>query len=370
MLNEQSIVLIVDDEETNRNILHDRIISLGHIPLEADNGKSAISIIKQQQPDLILLDLMMPVMDGYETLHYLKSDEIYKHIPVVIVSAKDDQDSIVKGLELGADDYISKPYKPAILKARISASLDRKHLHDREKIYVEKIKRMNTNLQKYVDKQTKEITKGHEAMTFAICKMVESRDHETGQHLERMREYAKALAQQLQKLPKHTNRIDDTFINILYKASPLHDIGKIGVPDYILRKPDKLTPEEFEIMKTHTTIGEEALCKIHKENPSNPVLYMASQIAGKHQEKWDGTGYPKALKGEKIPLAARIIALADVYDALTSIRPYKEAFTHARAKEIILEQDGKHFDPDMVKAFLEIESTFISIHKAFSDPQK
>lgn len=367
MINKQSAVLIVDDEEANRNILHDRIISLGHIPLEADNGKSAISMIKQRQPDLILLDIMMPVMDGYETLSYLKSDKTYKNIPVIIVSAKDDQDSIVKGIELGADDYVSKPYKPAILKARISASLDRKHLHDREKIYVEKIKAMNANLQKYVDKQTKEIIKGHEAMIFAICKMVESRDNETGKHLERICEYSKALALQLQKLPKYMDAANDTFIDILYKASPLHDIGKIGVPDHILKKPDKLTPEEFEIMKTHAKIGEESLYKIYKENPSNPVLYMGSQIAGKHQEKWDGTGYPNALKGESIPLAARIIALADVYDALTTVRPYKEAFTHTRAKEIILEEEGKHFDPDIVKAFLEIENTFISIHEAFSD---
>jgi len=367
MLNAQSVVLIVDDEETNRNILHDRMVSLGHIPLEADNGKVAISMIKQQQPDLILLDLMMPVMDGYETLHYLKSNETYKHIPVIIISAKHDQDSIVKGIELGADDYLNKPFKPAILKARISASLEKKYLHDREKMYVEKIKTMNTNLQKYVDKQTEEIVKGQEAMTFAICKMVESRDHETGQHLERMREYAKTLALQLQKLPKYTGTIDDTFIDILYKASPLHDIGKIGVPDYILKKPDKLTPEEFKIMKTHAEIGEESLYKIYKENPSNPVLYMGSQIAGKHQEKWDGTGYPNALKGESIPLAARIIALADVYDALTTIRPYKEAFTHARAKEIILKENRKHFDPDIVQAFLETEETFISIHKTFGE---
>jgi len=367
MLNRQSVILIVDDDEINRDILHDRMISMGHIPLLAEDGQSALSMIKQQQPDLILLDLMMPVMDGYETLSHLKTDKTYKHIPIVIVSAKGDQDSIVKGIEHGADDYLTKPYKPAILNARISSSLKKKHLHDRETLHTEKIKTMNINLQKYVDKQTKEITEGHEAVTFAICKMVESCDQETAQHLERIREYSKALALQLQKLPKYMATINDTFIDILYKASPLHDIGKIGVPDHILKKPDKLTPEEFEIMKMHAKMGEESLYQIYKENPSNPILYMGSQIAGKHQEKWDGTGYPNALEGESIPLAARIIALADVYDALTSKHLYGEAFTHARAKEIILEEDGKYFDPDIVKAFLEIENTFVFVHKAFSD---
>jgi len=367
MLNKQSLILIVDDDEINRNILHDRMIAMGHIPIEAENGQSALSMIKQQKPDLILLDLMMPVMDGFETLHHLKSNQDYKNIPVLLISAKNDQDSIVKGIEYGADDYVTKPYKPAILQARVTESLKRKHLQDKEILYLEQIKTLNKDLKKRVDEQVEKIMKGHDAMTFAICQMVESRDEETGMHLERIREYSKALALQLQKYPKYKDTINDAYIDILYKASPLHDIGKVGVPDDILKKPAKLTPEEYEVMKTHAKIGEESLYRVYQKCPSNPILYMGSQIAGKHHEKWNGTGYPCGLKGDDIPLAAKIISLADVYDALTTVRPYKEAFTHDTAKEIILEGNGKHFDPDIVKAFLEIENTFISIHKEFND---
>lgn len=370
MFKKQSLVLIVDDEEINRNILHDKMIAMGHTAIMADNGQSALSMIKQQKPDLILLDLMMPVMDGFETLHHLKSTQAYKNIPVLLISALDDQDSIVKGIEYGADDYVTKPYKPAILKARVTESLKRKHLQDKEALYLEQIKTLNTGLQQRVDAQVEEIIKGHTAMTFAICEMVESRDRETGMHLERIREYSKALALQLQKYPKYNDSINDDYVDILYKASPLHDIGKIGVPDHILKKPAKLTPEEYEIMKTHAKIGEESLYRVYQKCPSNPIIYMGSQIAGKHQEKWDGTGYPYGLRGEEIPLEARILSLADVYDALTSKRPYKEAFTHDKAKEIILEEDGKHFDPDIVKAFQAIENTFISIHKEFHDEIK
>ncbi|NOR55259.1 MAG: response regulator [Sulfurovum sp.] len=362
----KSIILIVDDEEVNRNILYDRIISMGHIPLLAENGKLAISTIEQQKPDLILLDIMMPVMDGYETLNHLKSHETYKNIPIQLLSAKDDQHSIVKGLELGADNYIVKPYNAAILKARISSSLKKKHLQDSENYYMDQVRTMNKKLNKLVYQQMKEIAQGHTETVFALCKLTESRDPETGEHLSRMREYSKALTIQLKKNPKYTDTIDDDFIDILYRSSPLHDIGKVGIPDYILNKPDKLTSDEFEIMKTHTEIGEQSLNELYQEFPSNPILYMGSQIAGKHHEKWDGTGYPSALKGENIPLAARVVALSDMYDALTSHRTYKEAFTYEKSKELILKEDGKRFDPDIIKAFLEIEHTFIHIHKEFS----
>ena len=367
MNTKKSIIMVVDDIELNRNVLKDWVEVLGHDYMEADNGKSALEKIEVKKPDLVLLDIMMPVMDGITMLKHLKSRNETKDIPVLLVSADANSDTIVKGIQSGADDYLVKPFKPAILKARIASSLEKKILRDLEKEHIKQIRDINENLKQLVDDQVEEIVRGQSAMTFAICKMAESRDPETGEHLDRMREYCKLLAQQLQKRSKYEKLINQEFIDTLYKASPLHDIGKIGIPDSILQKPGKLTDEEFDIMKTHASIGENSLEEVHANYPQNSVIAMGAVIAGKHHEKWDGSGYPNALKGEDIPLSARILALGDVYDALSSKRPYKEAFTHEICKKMILEGSKKHFDPEVVDAFLEIEDAFIEINERFSD---
>lgn len=367
MLSKPSVILIVDDLESNRSILKDWVSILGHQHMEAENGKIALKLIEEQHPDLILLDIMMPEMNGFEMLQHLKKAPDLKHIPILLISASNESDNIVRGIEEGADDYLVKPFKPAILKARIKSCLEKKHLYDMEKVYLEQIKNNNLNLQKIVEEQIEEIMEGQNAMTFAMCKMAESRDSETGDHLDRMREYCKILAIELRKLPKYSEVIDDGFIDTLYKSSPLHDIGKIGIPDNILKKPGKLSQSEFEIMKEHAGMGLISIQAVYQKYPKNKILHMGAEIAGQHHEKWDGSGYPNALAGTEISLAARILALCDVYDALTSKRPYKEPFTHEVSKKIILEGEGKHFDPDIVKAFLEIENTFNTIHKKFSD---
>lgn len=360
-------VLIVDDLLTNRMILKDWVTVLGHQHLEAENGKMALELIDEEHPDLVLLDVMMPGMNGLDVLKKLKKIPRHQKIPVLLISADSDIDTIVRGIQEGADDYLVKPFNPAILKARITSCLEKKHLHDMEKIYLEQIKCNNSNLQHVVQEQIEEIVQGHDAMIFAMCKMAESRDQDTGDHLDRMREYCKLLALQLRKLPKYKILIDDNFIDILYKSSPLHDIGKVGIQDNILKKEGKLTDNEFEIMKEHAILGFESIQTISQKYPDNKILHMGAEIAGQHHEKWDGTGYPNALKGTEISLAARILALADVYDALTSKRPYKKPFTHDASKNIIVNGKGKHFDPDIVNAFLEIEDLFIAIKDEFSE---
>jgi len=366
-MNKISTVLIVDDILVNRELLSAHIEAFGHQTMLAENGKVALSMIKKNKPDLILLDIIMPEMNGFELLKFLKSDINLKDIPVLLISAMDEMDDIVKGIELGAEDYLVKPFNLPILKVRVTKCLEKKHAYDREKYYLDQIKSINNSLQDRVNKQVKEITDAQMGMIFGMCKIAESSDLDTGEHLDRMREYCKILATSLRIQEKYKDTIDDVFIDTLYKASPLHDIGKIGIPDHILKKTGKLTPDEFESMKRHSKKGAQALYDVFKEHSSNHLLFMGAQIAGSHHEKWDGSGYPAALKGTEIPLAARILALGDVYDALTSKRSYKEAFSHEESKKIILEGEGRHFDPDVVKAFLDSESDFIKIKDRFHD---
>lgn len=364
---EKALVLIVDDQEANRNILRDRMTALGHESQLAENGLSALALVEAGPPDLVLLDIMMPEMDGHDVLERLKAKSAWSHIPVIVISAATDMDGVVRCIEQGADDYLTKPFNPAILKARVGACLEKKFSRDREEELRLKIQDYNRRLEERVREQVGKIMAGHLGMIFAIAKMAESRDPETGEHLERMREYCRLLAVRLKSHPKHKETIDDAFVENIYTASPLHDIGKVGVPDRILQKPGKLTAEEFDIMKTHTSIGEETLREVDRKYPGNDFVRLGAQIAGSHQEKWDGSGYPLGLSGEDIPLVGRILALGDVYDALTSKRCYKEAFSHEKAKEIILEGRGKHFDPDVVQAFEESEAEFIAVQKQSRD---
>ena len=356
-------ILVVDDQETNRLLLADFIDALGQESIAADTGAAALEQMRTHSVDLILLDIMMPVMDGYEVLDAMKADSTLRHLPVIVITGVDDIQSITHCIERGADDYLTKPFSPTLLQARINACLDRKRLHDMEIEY-------KSELERRVEEAVRQISSTQLATIFAMSKLAESRDPETGEHLERMREYAKILSLHLSKHPKFASRIDEQFIANIYAAAPLHDIGKVGIPDRILQKPGRLTPEEYELMKLHPEVGAETLRAVDAQHPGNTFVRMGVDIALGHHERWDGTGYPHGVSGEAIPLAARILSLADVYDALTSKRCYKEAFSHEKSKAIILEGAGTQFDPDVVEAFIAENEAFVAIRKHFEDSSK
>jgi len=360
-------VLIVDDKEMNRDLLSRRLDRYGYNITLAEDGRQALEIIEGKQFDLILLDIMMPDVNGYQVLQKLKENDRFRHIPVIIISALDEIESVVRCIELGADDYITKPFNPVLLSARISACLEKKKLYDQELEYRHNIEKYNLHLEHQVRDKVREITSTQLAAIFAMSKLADSRDTDTGEHLERMREYCKILSLNLSATEKYSKVIDEKFVDDIYAASPLHDIGKVGIPDNVLLKAGKLTPEEWEIMKNHTNIGVQTLLEVDKQHPGDDFISMGIAIAGSHHEKWDGSGYPAGLTGAEIPLAARILALGDVYDALTSKRCYKSAFSHDRTKEIIVSSSESHFDPDIVCAFLEMENEFMRVRAYYED---
>jgi len=357
---DQGAVLVVDDNESNREMLSRRLSRQGYRVEVAASGREALDALRAQRVDLVLLDVMMPEMDGYEVLQRLKSDPELRDIPVLMISALDEIDSVVRCIQLGAEDYLSKPFDPVLLRARVGASLERKRLYDLEENY-------RVLLEDRVRKQVREISWAQHGIIFAMSKLAESRDPETGAHLERIQEYCKILSKELSKLPTYASEIDKAFIENIHAASPLHDIGKVGIPDHILKKPGRLTEGELAIMKTHAVIGVETLRAVDRQNPGNKFVRIGIEIAGSHHEKWDGTGYPHGLAGEGIPLAGRIVALADVYDALTSKRCYKEALPHEESREIILAERGKRFDPDMVDCFIDAEKGFQTVRMQLAD---
>ncbi len=364
---EKSNILIVDDIDNNRKILHDLVAAMGHTPIMAENGLYALSRLENQACDLVLLDIRMPEMDGNQVLKYMKNDPNLCHIPVIMISALGDMDNVVRCIENGADDYMPKPFNHTILRARIGACLERKRLRDKESRYKDQIENFNLELQSRVNKQVLEITATQRATIFAMAKLAGSRDPETGEHLFRIREYVKMICQQLCLIPKHATMIDDNYKENIYAASSLHDIGKVGIPDSILLRQGKLTAEELIAMKAHTCIGAETLRKVNRLHPGNDFVQIGIEIAESHHEKWDGTGYPYGLAAENIPLVGRILALSDVYDALTSKRCYKDAYSHARSLEIIFKDRGKHFDPDVVDSFVKAEKEFVRIRECYVD---
>ncbi len=364
---EKATIMVVDDNPVNRQIMNDLIIIMGHDSVMAENGLYALSILEKQDCDLVLLDICMPDMDGYQVLDYIKNDTHLCQMPVIMISALDDMDSVVRCIESGADDYMAKPFNHTILRARIDACLGKKMMRDRESQYQDQIEKFNLELQNRVSKQVFEITAAQHSTIFAMAKLAESRDPETGEHLLRIREYVKTICRRLCMHPRYASILDDDYIENICAASPLHDIGKVGVPDNILLKPGKLTAEEFNTMKIHTTVGAETLREVNRLHPGNDFVRIGIDIAESHHEKWNGKGYPHGLVGENIPLVGRILALADVYDALTSKRCYKEAFTHARSLEIIVNDSGIHFDPDVVDSFIQAEIDFVHIRENYVD---
>jgi len=362
-------ILVVDDNEMNRDLLVRRLERKGYEVMTAVDGAEALDILGSHRVDLVLLDIMMPKLDGYQVLERMKSDDYLGDLPVIMITAVDEIDSAVKCIEMGADDYLTKPFNAVLLGARINASLEKRSLRKQEQKQRKQIEDMNLFLTARVRQQVAEIASAQIGAIFAMSKLAESRDPETGEHLERMREYCRLLAQDLAKSPEYAETINKTYIDNIYAASPLHDIGKVGVPDAVLTKPGKLTDEEWVIMKTHPIIGAETLREVDREHPGNAFIQTGIEIAAAHHEKWDGSGYPYGLSGKDIPLSARILALGDVYDALTSKRCYKEAMSHDKAVGIIAEGEGKHFDPDVVRSFMKINEEFIRVREYFQDSE-
>lgn len=348
---DKAVVMIVDDISENLILLAGTLQNEEYKIKVLPNGKMAIDSAFKNPPDLILLDVMMPELDGYEVCRILKSDERFKDIPIIFISALSESFDKIKAFEVGGVDYISKPFDANEVKARVKVHLSLRLLQN-------KLHNYNKKLKYIVNKQVEEISNGQLAIISAMTRLAEARDDDTGKHIERTQTFCKLLAQELQKRDEYKGIIDDDFIYNIFNASPLHDIGKIAIPDKILLKPDKLTEEEFNMMKTHSIIGKEYLTEAYNKSPKNSFLKMGVEIAGGHHEKFDGSGYPMGLSGMEIPLSARIMAIADVYDALRSKRIYKSAFSHEKSLEIIIEGKGKHFDPVIIDAFLNLEKEF------------
>jgi putative two-component system response regulator len=358
---DRAVILAVDDTPDNLAVLSSLLKDDYRVKV-ASNGEKALRIAAADTPpDMILLDIMMPGLDGYEVCQRLKADPKTQHIPVIFLTAKTELDAEKKGLELGAVDYITKPISPPIVLARVKTHLKLKATADflRDK---------NDFLEREVAKRTEEVMAIQDVTILAMASLAETRDLETGNHIRRTQFYIKALATKLSSHPRFAAQLDDYTISMLFKSAPLHDIGKVGIPDRILLKPGRFVADEFEIMKTHTTLGRDAIEHAERSLGARvEFLTMAKEIAYSHQEKWDGSGYPQALSGDAIPLAARLMALADVYDALISKRVYKDGMPHEAAVAIIIEGKGKHFDPDIVDAFLEIQDEFRRIAQEHTD---
>ncbi|MBN9368595.1 MAG: two-component system response regulator [Comamonadaceae bacterium] len=355
-------VLVVDDTPDNLSLMGGLLRDHYHVKV-ANQGEKALKIAQGgHPPDLVLLDIMMPGMDGYEVCRRLKANLHTRDIPVIFLTARADMEDERLGLELGAVDYITKPISPPILLARVATHLALKASADflRDK---------SAYLEREVALRTLEVQAIQDVTIMAMTSLAETRDNETGNHIRRTQLYVKALAEHLRDHPRFAHVLTDRMIDLLYKSAPLHDIGKIGIPDAILLKPGKLTVQEFEVMKTHTTLGRNAIEEAERRLGMRVAfLSVSKEIAYSHQEKWDGSGYPEGLKGDAIPVSARLMAVADVYDALISKRVYKPAFPHEQACATIVKGRGTHFDPDMVDAFVEIAQDFLRISQRYPDP--
>ena len=337
-------ILIVDDQEANVKLLASILSRKGYETLKAYDGESALEIVNKQNVDLILLDVMMPGISGFEVAKQVKK---IKQIPIIMVTGLIDREKIIEGFESGADEFISKPYVKEELLLRIGNIL--------------KVKEYQNNLEGIVEERTKSLREVLRKLNIVSREVMhrllvaaEYRDDNTGKHVTRVGKYSRIIAEGL--------NVDREYADLIEQTAPMHDIGKIGISDLILNKPDKLTFEEFEIMKTHVVIGTKII-----ERGESPLIETAYEIILNHHEKWSGNGYPKNTKGKDIPLSGRIVALADVFDALTSKRPYKAGFSWEVSMSIIKDEREKHFDPDIVDSFLKNEENIQSVYKEYSE---
>lgn len=355
-------VLVVDDGEDNRLLLSELLKPLYHVALASNGQDALLAVSRKDKPDLILLDVVMPGISGFDVCKQLKSNADTRNIPVIFLTSLDATEDETRGLVLGAVDYINKPINPPVVIARVATHLRLKQVADF-------LKDKNQFLEQEVARRTREVMAVQEVTILALTSLAEARDNETGNHIRRTQHYVKALAEHLKDHPRFAGQLDEATRRMLYQSAPLHDIGKVGIPDSILLKPGRLTAEEFEVMKTHTTLGRDAIQRAEDELGMNvPFLRLAKEMAYSHQERWDGSGYPEGRKGEDIPVSARLMAVADVYDALISHRVYKQGMPHATAVQYILAKRGIEFDPDVVDAFAALAEEFRAIASRFADP--
>lgn len=333
-------IMVVDDDEISRDLIEHTLTSAGYGVATFANGGAAIEALRDGQFRLVISDWDMPIMSGVELCRAVRGSDIDGYVYMILLTGNAGPAEIVEGMTAGADDFIAKPFNPNELVVRVRAG--------------ERILGLETR----------------DMAIFALAKLAESRDPETGHHLERVQLYSRILAQHMGRLPKFRDQIDPEYVRLIYQTSPLHDIGKVAIPDCVLRKPGRFSDAEFAIMKTHAQAGAETLDAALERFPEARFLQVAREIAATHHERWDGTGYPRGLKEEEIPLCGRIVALADVYDALTSRRCYKEPYAHSIARSIIVGDAGKHFDPDVVEAFIQVEDDFVSVYNRFREPDE
>ena len=331
-------VLLVDDDPVCLELLRSVLEELGYQAETAADGEAAYEMICRGDFRIVLSDWQMPKMSGIELCQKVRARQLSGYVYFILLTSLDRKQNFVTGLQAGADDFITKPFDAEELRVRLRVADRIVSLESRDLII------------------------------FALAKLAESRDTETGEHLERMREYCRILAEHLSTTERYRNIVDADFVRTIYMTSPLHDIGKVGIPDRVLLKPGKLTPEEYEVMKQHALIGSQTLeAAIQEPHPTAGYFRLARDIALTHHEKYDGRGYPQGLVGDEIPLCGRIVAVADVYDALTTKRVYKDAFTHEKARSIIIDGRGKDFDPDVVDAFLAREKDIVAVMEQLSN---
>lgn len=345
-------VLIVDDAEENIDILVNTLEDTYDLRV-ATNGERAVEVAGREMPDLILMDVMMPQVDGYEACERLKADPETSGIPLIFLTALSRHEEEARGLSLGAIDFIVKPFNPELIKVRVQNHIALKYHQDL--------------LEQMVKERTSQLLKTQEVTIKSMGTLAEYRDPETGGHINRTQQYVRILLKALGQQPEYCEALSEDIIDLVARSAPLHDIGKVGVHDDILLKPGKLTSEEFEEMKLHTVYGKNVIEKAQNELGRDSFLRFAKDIAYTHHERWDGTGYPRGLAGEAIPLWGRVMAAADVYDALISKRVYKPPLPHAEAKRIIIESRGSHLDPAIVDAFLSVEDEFLETARMHAD---
>jgi putative two-component system response regulator len=356
-------ILIVDDEAIYIDVLVE-LLQPQYKTVVAKSGAQALKrAAAAPPPDLILLDVLMPDMDGHEVCRRLKENPSSADIPVIFLTVKREVDDELLGFELGAVDYITKPMSPPIVKTRVANHLALSRANRR-------LADQNQLLEQMVTERTRELSRTKDVAIYCMASLAETRHAETGKHILRTQHFVRLLAQYLQDHPRFSAVLDPATVELLFKTAPLHDIGKVGVPDRILLKPGKLEPEEWLLMKKHAEYGHDALLRAEQELGTTDFLQLAREIAYTHHERWDGTGYPRGLAGEEIPISGRLMALADVYDALVHRRVYKDAYAHATAVEEISAQSGRHFDPDVVLAFLDLQQEFQRVVADYSDDLK
>ncbi len=350
----KSQILVVDDEDNNLLVMEAMLVPLGYEVTMARNGMEALEKVRNFPPDVILLDVMMPKMDGFAVAKRLKEDERTKIIPIVMVTALSEAKDRVKALEVGADDFLTKPVDVAELQARVASLLKVKAYNDHMRNHQQELEAEVAKRTEQLRQALKEVKARSLDTIYRLSRAAEYRDENTGVHILRMSHYSTAIARNM--------GLDDEYVESILYAAPMHDVGKIGIPDHILLKPGKLEADEWETMKQHTVIGAKIL-----EDSDTEFMKLSEVIALTHHEKWDGSGYPKGLKGSDIHLAGRITAIADVFDALTSRRPYKEAFPVEKSLNIIGNSSGSHFDPRVVDSFMAIRDEILSIREQFQD---